>query len=245
MKFALFSAVMLVLMFSKVTSAQSPFESDSFSTPEGDVTIAFIGHGTLMLTMGGKVVHVDPWSSLADYSKLPDADLVLITHEHRDHLDEKAVGEIRRDDTVILANPAAAAAIEGSQSIKKGEKRTVAGLSIEAVPAYNLVHKRPDGTPFHPKGNGNGYVIGFGGKRIYIAGDTENIPEMGGLGRVDIAFLPVNLPYTMTLEMAAAAARTIRPGILYPYHFGDTDIGRLSDMLSGDSDIEVRIRPMK
>jgi L-ascorbate metabolism protein UlaG (beta-lactamase superfamily) len=245
MKIAVISAAMILVVVSAVMAADRRFESDTFSTQEGDLVITFIGHGTLMLNLGGKVVHVDPWTNLADYSQLPDADLILVTHEHRDHLDIKAIEEIRTQRTLILANPAAASAIERSESMVNGQKRTVLGLSIEAVPAYNIIHKRQDGSPFHPKGNGNGYVIDFGGKRIYIAGDTENIPEMKMLGNIDIAFIPVNLPYTMTLEMAADAARTIRPGILYPYHFGETRIEELAGMLKGESDIEVRIRPMK
>jgi L-ascorbate metabolism protein UlaG (beta-lactamase superfamily) len=245
MKIGIFTIAMILLTFSTVLSTGRMFESDTIATPEGDIVITFIGHGTIMLAMGGKVIHVDPWSRLADYSQLPDADLILITHEHRDHLDSKAIKEIRGGDTVVLANPAAASAVEGSEVMENGQKRTVSGFSIEAVPAYNIVHKRQDGNPFHPKGNGNGYVIGFGGKRIYIAGDTENIPEMKKLGQIDIAFIPVNLPYTMTLEMAADAARSIRPKILYPYHFGETRIEKLVGMLENESGIEVRIRPMK
>ncbi len=128
--------------------------------------------------------------------------------------------------------------------MKNGDRRTFQGIEVEAVPAYNLVHKRPDGSPFHPKGQGNGYVVTIGGKRIYIAGDTEPIPEMAALKDIDIAFLPMNLPYTMSPEMAAAAARTIRPKVLYPYHFGNTDTGRLVKLLTEEPGIEVRVRPM-
>jgi len=118
------------------------------------------------------------------------------------------------------------------------------GIGIIAVPAYNTVHKRDDGTPFHPRGEGNGYVLDFGDTRIYIAGDTEPIPEMSGLGTVDVAFLPMNLPYTMSPEMAADAARVIMPAILYPYHYGDSDTGRLVELLDDTPEIEVRIREM-
>ncbi|HPY51295.1 MAG TPA: MBL fold metallo-hydrolase, partial [Sedimentisphaerales bacterium] len=123
--------------------------------------------------------------------------------------------------------------------------RTVDGLKIEAVPAYNIVHKRPDGDPFHPKGNGNGYVVTFGKQRVYIAGDTENIPEMKDLKQIDIAFLPMNLPYTMTPEMVADAARVFAPKILYPYHYGQTDPNELVKLLADDKNIEVRIRKMR
>jgi len=126
-----------------------------------------------------------------------------------------------------------------------GDVKTVEGLKIEAVPAYNIVHKRDTGQPFHPKGVGNGYIITFGDKRAYVAGDTENIPEMKGLKNIDIAFLPMNLPYTMTPEMVADAAKAFKPKILYPYHFGETDTSKVVSLLKGIPEIEVRIRRMK
>ena len=129
--------------------------------------------------------------------------------------------------------------------LKNGDVRTVDGLKIEAVPAYNLVNKRPDGKPFHPKGEGNGYVLTFGDKTVYVAGDTEDIPEMTQLKDIDVAFLPMNLPYTMTPEMAAAAARASMPKVVYPYHFGETDTGRLVSLLKDTPAIEVRVRKMK
>jgi len=245
MKTAILTASVFSLLFATTVSAGQSFQTDIFSTSGGNLVITFIGHGTLMLDCGGKIVHVDPWSRLADYSRLPDADLILITHEHRDHLDPKAIDEVRTKDTVVLANPAAALSVEGSIILENGNKRTAVGLPVTAVPAYNIVHKRSGGNPYHPKGSGNGYIVGFGGMRIYIAGDTEDIPEMKTLGPVDIAFIPVNLPYTMTLEMAANAARMIRPKVLYPYHFGDTEIEKLVGMLEGEPDLEVRIRKMK
>jgi len=126
-----------------------------------------------------------------------------------------------------------------------GDTRTVLGLPIQAVPAYNIAHKRPDGNPFHPKGSGNGYIVTFGDKRVYIAGDTENTPEMKALKAIDVAFLPMNLPYTMTPEMVADAARAFRPKILYPYHYGETDTSQLVTLLQGEKGIEVRIRRMR
>jgi L-ascorbate metabolism protein UlaG (beta-lactamase superfamily) len=179
---------------------------------------------------------------VADYAQLPRADLILLTHEHRDHLDPDALASIRQEQTILVMNAACAEQIEGGIVMGNGDIQTVAGLQIEAVPAYNLLHKRPNGQPFHPPGVGNGYVVSFGDLRMYIAGDTENIPEMGELQDIDCAFLPMNLPYTMTPEMVADAARTIRPRILYPYHFGDTDTSRLVALLAEEPEIEVRIR---
>ena len=128
--------------------------------------------------------------------------------------------------------------------LENGQQTTALGIPIEAVPAYNLVHKRPDGSPFHPKGRGNGYVLTFGDTRVYVAGDTEDIPEMAALKNIAIAFLPMNLPYTMTPEMVADAARMVRPKILYPYHTTDTDTSRLQPLLKDEKGIEIRIRRM-
>ena len=236
---------MLLMVGAVGVNAQEKFEQDVVKTGAGDLTITFIGHGTLMFTFGGKVIHVDPVGQYADYGKLPKADLILITHEHGDHLDPKAVAALHKPGTEVVLNQAAAGQIPGGLVMKNGEVKTVAGLTIEAVPAYNLVHKRDSGEPFHPKGRGNGYVITFGDKRVYVAGDTENTPEMKALKNIDIAFLPMNLPYTMTPEMVADAARAFKPKVLYPYHFGKTDSTRLAALLQGNPEIELRIRKME
>lgn len=240
---------LLVLMaitagFGFVGMTLQKLEEDVFPTPGGELKIYFVGHGSLFLTFGGKVVHVDPVGTEGDYARLPKADLILVTHEHYDHLDLEAVKDLCRAGTQVVMSPACAGKLKDAIVMKNGERRTVQGFDIEAVPAYNIVHKRPDGNPFHPKGQGNGYVLTIGGKRIYIAGDTELFPEMKDLKNIDIAFLPMNLPYTMSPEMTAEAARTIRPTVLYPYHFGDTDTGRLVKLLKGEPGIEVRVRPM-
>jgi L-ascorbate metabolism protein UlaG (beta-lactamase superfamily) len=237
--------VMLLMVGAGVVNAQEKFESDVIKTGTGELKITFIGHGTLMFTFGGKVIHVDPVGQYADYSKLPKADLILITHEHRDHLDPKAIENLRQPGTQIVLTRAAAGQVAGGLVMANGEVKTVAGLNIEAVPAYNLVHKRESGELFHPKGQGNGYVITFGDKRIYVAGDTENTPEMKALKNIDIAFLPMNLPYTMTPEMVADAVRAFKPKVLYPYHFGKTDTTRLVTLLQDQPEIEVRMRKME
>jgi L-ascorbate metabolism protein UlaG (beta-lactamase superfamily) len=182
---------------------------------------------------------------LADYAKLAKADIILITHDHPDHLDLQALAMIRQKDTAVVLTKACAEMLTGGMVMNNGDSRVVQGLQIEAVPAYNIVHKRDNGQPFHPRGVGNGYIVTFGDKRIYVAGDTENIPEMKALQRIDIAFLPMNLPYTMTPEMVADAARAFKPKILYPYHFGDTDTAKIVAALKDVKGIEVRIRNMK
>jgi L-ascorbate metabolism protein UlaG (beta-lactamase superfamily) len=198
-----------------------------------------------MFAFGGKVIHVDPYSKLADYSKLPKADIVLITHEHRDHLDLVALEKVRTEKTRVVLTGAGAGQVTGGIVMKNGDVKTLDGLTIEAVPAYNIVGKRENGQPYHPKGSGNGYLITFGDKRVYVAGDTENIPEMKGFNNIDLAFLPMNLPYTMTPEMVADAAAMIQPKVLYPYHTGDTEIARLVTLLKDQKGIDVRIRKMQ
>jgi len=235
------AAVAVVLSAGPATGFESELLDRSPTSPE----ITFIGHGTLMFRQGATVIHVDPWGQLADYGKLPKADLMLITHEHRDHLDLQAIEAVRKDTTVIVAPETAAKQIKGAVVMKNGDVKTFLGIPVEAVPAYNLVNMRSPGNPYHPKGAGNGYVITFKDKRVYIAGDTENTPEMKALKDIYAAFLPMNLPFTMTPEMVADAARAFRPKILYPYHFGDTDVQKLVTLLKDEKGIEVRIRKMK
>jgi L-ascorbate metabolism protein UlaG (beta-lactamase superfamily) len=243
MKF--FLPLMMFALVALPAMAQEAFEKDVIKTTAGDLEIFFIGHGSLMMKFGNKVIHVDPYSRLTDYAKLPKADLLLITHEHQDHLDPAAIDQIRTKETKVVLTEKSAEKVSGGIVMKNGDVQTVMGIKIEAVPAYNLVHKRENGQPFHPKGQGNGYVLTFGDKRVYIAGDTENTPEMKAVKNIDIAFLPMNLPYTMTPEMVADAARAFKPKVLYPYHYGDTDTSRVAALLEGDKDIEVRIRKMR
>jgi len=241
-----FMSILMSVFFCSIPAfAQENFESDIIKTASGDLKITFIEHGTLLFYFSGKVIHIDPVGQYADYSKLPKADIIFITHEHSDHLDIKAIETIRKDNTIIILTEACAAKIGGGIVLKNGDRKTVDGLEIDAVPAYNIVHMRSAGVPFHGKGVGNGYVIKFGDKRVYIAGDTENIPEMKLLEKIDIAFLPMNLPYTMTPEMVADAAKAFKPKILYPYHYGDTDTSRIVSLMKDAPGIEVRIRRMK
>jgi L-ascorbate metabolism protein UlaG (beta-lactamase superfamily) len=224
-------------------AAGKRFETDVLPTSVGDVAITFLGHGSLILAWNGKQIYLDPYGEVADYAQLPKADLVLITHEHFDHCDLQSLAHVRTPETEIVLTPACAQKITGGIVMRNGDKRVVEGIPIAAVPAYNRVHKRENGQPFHPQGIGNGYILTFGDTRIYFAGDTENIPEMKQIENIDYAFLPMNLPYTMTPEMVADAARTFRPRILYPYHYGSTDTARLVELLRGE-DIEVRIRQL-
>jgi L-ascorbate metabolism protein UlaG (beta-lactamase superfamily) len=225
--------------------AGAQFQEDVVATSEGNLTLTFVGHGTLMFRFGGQVIHIDPVGREADYASLPDADLILVTHEHGDHLDSSAIATIRKPSTQIVVSPSCQDRPEGARVMNNGDVATVSGLDVEAIPAYNILHKRPGGEPYHPKGNGNGYLITFGDVRVYVAGDTENTPEMKALKDVDVAFLPMNLPYTMTPAMVADAAVAFKPKVLYPYHFGDTDTNQLVQLLADVDDIEVRVRDLK
>jgi L-ascorbate metabolism protein UlaG (beta-lactamase superfamily) len=225
-------------------NAQESFVTDLIPTSTGDLSITFLGHASLLLAFNEKTLFVDPFGMVADYSKLPKADVVFSTHEHFDHLDPQALAAIRTPQTIMVLNPAGAIQIGSGISMRNGDIKDIAGLLVEAIPAYNLIHKREDGQPFHPKGIGNGYILTFGDKRLYLAGDTENTPEMKALDKIDIAFLPMNLPYTMTPEMVADAAKAFRPAILYPYHFGNTDVSKLLDLLKTEKGIEIRVRKL-
>jgi len=221
------------------------FESDVLKTSEGELEMFFIGHGTLMFTYQDLVIHIDPVSREADYSTLPDADLILVTHQHGDHLDMTAINKLLKNGTSIVMTETCLAQLEDFEAsvMKNGDILSLKGIEIQAIPAYNLKHTRSNGKPYHPKGEGNGYILKFGDSHVLIGGDTENIPEYKELKvAVDVAFLPMNLPYTMTPAMVAEAARDMQAKILYPYHFGQTDTQELVNLLKEKKDIQVRIR---
>jgi L-ascorbate metabolism protein UlaG (beta-lactamase superfamily) len=230
-----------------LAAISNDYEEDILSTSQGDLKITCIGHGTLMFSFDGKIIHIDPVFSYADYTKMPKADLILVTHEHGDHLDDVAIQDLTKEGTAIICTSKCLERLNtvGSIIMKNGDIETVQDIKIEAVPAYNIKHMRSGNSPFHPKGEGNGYVLTFGDKRVFVAGDTENTPEMKGLKNIDVAFLPMNLPYTMTPEMVADAARAFKPKVLYPYHFGNTDTSQLVELLKDIPEIEVRIRNLK
>lgn len=222
--------------------------SDTIQTNKGKLIIHFLGHASLMFEYDGKIIHIDPFSNVADYKSLPKADLILITHQHQDHLDSLALVNIYKTSTNIFWTQECEKSSKFKATAKvlqNGDKIIWKGILIEAVPAYNIVNKRQNGTPYHAIGEGNGYILTFRNKRIYIAGDTENIPEMLKFRPIDIAFLPMNLPYTMTPEMVKDAALMINPKILYPYHYGKTDTSIIVNLLKDTPSIQVRIRKME
>lgn len=241
--------LILVLALATVSTVAYTQKSDSFVTAKGNsLTIIHIGHGTLMFQYQDKVIHIDPWSRLAEYDSFPKADYVFITHHHGDHLDSVALSKVVTSNTQLYWTKICAEQsklkLEG-KVVANGDTIATPDFRLIAVPAYNIVNKRPNGNPFHPKGEGNGYIFEFDNLRVYVAGDTENIPEMQNLGPIDIAFLPANLPYTMSPEMFKTAAIMVKPKILYPYHTGDTNFEEFAKSLYDSQGIELRLRNMK
>ena len=215
--------------------------SDTIPAAGGNITITPINHATLQIVHGSHVIDVDPVAQ-ANFGSLPAPTLVLVTDIHGDHLDPPTVAKLKGASTKIVAPSAAAAKLEGAIAIANGEKKEVDGISIEAVPMYNLQRGPSAGQVYHDKGRGNGYILTLGGKRIYIAGDTECTPEMKALENIDVAFLPMNLPYTMTPAEAADCVKAFKPAIVYPYHYRGQDLQQFAAALKGTPGVEVRIR---
>jgi L-ascorbate metabolism protein UlaG (beta-lactamase superfamily) len=233
---------LLFLIATFMTFGQKKFESDVIKTSAGDLKITFIGHASLIFEFKGTVIHVDPWTSFTDYTDQPKADIILITHEHFDHLDMKAIEALSKLGTQIVSNRNSFNIIKKGFVMSNGDRKIMGGIAIEAVPAYNIT---PGREMYHPKGRDNGYILTFGDKRVYVAGDTENIPEMSALRNIDVAFLPMNQPYTMLSSQVAEAVQRFNPKILYPYHYGETNIEELTKLLASDKKTEVRIRALK
>lgn len=223
-------------------SKDKKHDIESFDTQNGTVEVECIRHGSLAINYKGYRILIDPVGEMdgkkTDYSTFGKADAIFITHHHSDHMDPETIALLSDDSTVLCANGTACEMLGKGTVIANGEKGVLnERISFEATAAYNTT---PDHLRFHPKGVGNGYIFEIDGLRIYIAGDTEFIPEMKGLGRIDVAFLPVNQPYTMTVSQAAEAAKAIAPKIFIPYHLTDTNIGVIKAALEG-SGIEVRL----
>ena len=231
-----------------IFSKKPSFEKDTIRLKNGkDLTITFLRHASLLFEYDGKVIYSDPVAKFddfhIDFEKLPKADLILVSHDHYDHLDCDTIETIGKESTTIVCDGTSAKQLENATLLRNGKSISLLDgtITVESVPAYNITEGH---LQFHPKDRGdNGYILTIGGTRIYIAGDTEDNPDTYSIKDIDIAFLPVNQPYTMTLQQAANLARAIAPAILYPYHYTDTDIVQLSNLLS-DTNIEVRLRKM-
>lgn len=239
---------LLAILFPSLNILYSQdLQIDKFDTDKGELAINFVRHASLFFEYDSKIIHIDPVTQMGNYKNYPKADLILITHHHSDHLDLNAINLLKKENTKIILTQKCSEMGENLSDIivmKNGDALEINQLEITAIPAYNIVNKRENGEPFHLKGEGNGYVITFGNKKVLIGGDTENISEIKSLQDIDIAFLPMNLPYTMTPEMVADAAKAFQPKIIYPYHYGKTDTSKLTELLKEEKDIEVRIKKM-
>ena len=223
-----------------IAFAQPQRPVETFKTQAGEVKITPVRHASLMIEAGGKVIQVDPWSQ-GNYDGLPKADLILITDIHGDHLDPKAIDQVKKSDTTIIAPPAVAEKLPEVKTLRNGEKTKWGRWNIEAFPMYNMKRGPSPGAFYHEKGRGDAYILTYGGMRFYIAGDTEGTPEMRALKNIDVAFVPMNLPCTMPPEEAAEAVRAFHPKIVYPYHYRGSDLTKFQQALQG-SGIDVRIR---
>lgn len=251
MKFikALFTLTFISVM--AATNAQNSYPVETLTTKDGkEIKITLFKHASLAIAYDGEEIYIDPVTEVSgteiNYSSMPKADYILVTHEHYDHLDPKAIEELSKPSTRIILNATSEKQLGKGEIIANNQEMNLAdGIKLEAVPAYNTT---PGREKFHPKGNGNGYILDFDGTKVYIAGDTEDIPEMANLKdqHITLAFLPVNQPYTMTIDQAEKAALAIQPKILIPYHFGDTPVEELKEKLDKDnSGIEVLLFPMQ
>lgn len=239
MKKILFSTLMALI--TSACQAQN-YPQEKIPTKSGKaVTITMINHGSVALEYNGINIQVDPvenyYGKTIDYSKFAKADIILVTHEHGDHLDKTAIGHLSKEGTEILMNAKSQQQSNLGKTISNGQDVEVKGIKIQAVPAYNTTEGRDK---FHPKGNGNGYILQIDGTRIYISGDTEDIPEMKDFKNIDVALLSTNQPYTMTSEQCVKAAKILMPKTLIPYHFGDTQTSKIVEGLK-DSQIKVII----
>jgi L-ascorbate metabolism protein UlaG (beta-lactamase superfamily) len=216
----------------------------TFKTSAGDLKITPVFHASLFIEAGGKVIYIDP-TKPGNFAGLPKADLILITHDHGDHVDHDgtSINVVKKDGTEIWTPSAVHGFITTSTVMGNGETKKWGKFTIEAVPAYNTVRGPKEGQFFHPKGVGNGYVITYGGKRFYFSGDTEAEPELKALKKIDVAFICMNLPYTMTTDEAADLVKAINPKVVIPYHYRAmpaTDLNAFKAKLEGTK-IDVRL----
>ncbi len=221
------------------TQAQANRPAQTFDTSAGPVKVTPLYHATMLIEAGGKNIYVDP-AKPANFTGFPKADLILITDIHGDHMDPDSIAGITNSTTKIFAPPAVVKTVSTAGPISNGESKSWNGWTIEAIPMYNLKRGPSPGQLYHDKGRGNGYVLTYGGKRFYISGDTEGIPEMRALKNIDVAFVCMNLPYTMPPEEAADAVKVFHPKIVIPYHFHGSDLAVFEKALKG-SGIEVRV----
>ena len=241
---SLFAVGALAALSGPAVMGQGMVSGDHIPTENGDLVVQPLNHATFAMSWDGKTIYVDPVGGAERFEGLPSPDLILVTDIHGDHLSAETLTAIIGTDTVIVAPSAVAEELpanlrEQTSILANDEETTVLSISIEGIPMYNLTEER---LGYHEKGRGNGYVATFGGTRVYISGDTEDIPEMRSLDDIDVAFVCFNLPYTMTEDQAASAVREFAPNVVYPYHYGESDLAKFSSLVGEGNGIEIRLR---
>jgi L-ascorbate metabolism protein UlaG (beta-lactamase superfamily) len=231
--------ISLAALVSMALSSWAAAQTQSFPTSAGPVKITPLNHASTLIEAGGKTIYLDP-AKPVKFGGMAKADLIMITDIHGDHMDPDSIREISKADTEIFAPPAVVQTVTTGKPIANGETKTWGAWTIEAIPAYNLKRGPASGKLFHDKGRGNGYVLTYGGKRFYFSGDTEGVPEMRALKNIDVAFICMNLPYTMPPEEAADAVKAFHPKIVIPYHYRGSDLSVFQKALEGTG-IEVRL----
>jgi L-ascorbate metabolism protein UlaG (beta-lactamase superfamily) len=232
-------AILLVIAASLALAVSAAAQTQTFPTSAGPVKITPLNHASTLIEAGGKTIYLDP-AKPAKLDATPKADLILITDIHGDHMDPDSIKVVSKDSTEIFAPPAVVQTVTSAKPIANGETKTWGSFTVEAIPAYNLKRGPAAGKLFHDKGRGNGYVLTYGGKRFYFSGDTEGIPEMRALKNIDVAFVCMNLPYTMPPEEAADAVKAFHPKVVIPYHYRGSDLSVFQKALEGTG-IEVRL----
>jgi L-ascorbate metabolism protein UlaG (beta-lactamase superfamily) len=230
---------MKTMLLLTLSASLSFAQTQTFSTSAGDVKITPLAHASTLIQAGDKTIYVDP-AKPAKLTGLPKADLVLITHIHYDHFDPESIAAISQPTTQVIAPASVVEQLPTAKPIANGQTQQWQQWSIEAVPAYNLTRGPAHGQLYHPKGRDNGYVLTYGGKRFYFSADTEGVPEMRALKNIDVAFICMNLPYTMPPEEAADAVKAFHPKIVIPYHYRGSDLKIFQQHLAGTG-IEVRL----
>lgn len=232
------------LLASPAAAAETNLKGDRIPAEGGDWILHPVNHATLMLQWKDQILCVDPVGGAQRLAGLPAPTLILLTDIHGDHLSAETLAALGGGRIPIIAPAAVRKQLGGelqarTEVLAHGGKITRNGLTIEAVPAYNLAADRRQ---YHPQGRANGYLLAAGGKRIYLSADTEDIPEMRALENIDVAFLCMNLPYTMTVEQAASAVKAFRPKIVYPYHSRGSNLEKFKALIGTESGVEVRLR---
>jgi L-ascorbate metabolism protein UlaG (beta-lactamase superfamily) len=244
---ALLTTLFALALYSANAQRISP---DTIALSKGTLIIQPINHASVVLTAAGKTIYVDPVGGAAKYQGLAAPDIILVTDIHGDHFDPATLRAIRGSGTVLVIPQAVADKLSDADKsgiviLANGDKKEISGIGVAAIPMYNLPASTTD--PRHPKGRGNGYVLSVGGKNIYLSGDTQGIPEMRALTGIDVAFVCMNLPYTMDINEAADAVLAFKPRIVYPYHYrgqgGFSDVAAFKAKVeAGNKNIEVRLR---